>query len=74
MLFTADTDYHDIEVEDDSFTVPAADEIKVFNGWKSAKDLEIGDIISTDEGPVYLVTKTYNVEENEYKLTVRRAQ
>ncbi len=74
MLFTADTDYHDIEVEDDSFTVPAADEIKVFNGWKSAKDLEIGDIISTDEGPVYLVIKTYTVEENEYKLTVRRAQ
>jgi DNA polymerase-1 len=74
MLFTADTDYHDIEVEDDSFTVPAADEIKVFNGWKSAKDLEIGDIISTDEGPVYLVIKTYNVEANEYKLTVRRAQ
>jgi DNA polymerase-1 len=74
MLFTADTDYHDIEVEDDSFTVPASDEIKVFNGWKSAKDLEIGDIISTDEGPVYLVIKTYNVEENDYKLTVRRAQ
>lgn len=74
MLFTADTDYHDIEVEDDSLTVPASDEIKVFNGWKSAKDLEIGDLISTDEGPVYLVIKTYNVEENEYKLTVRRAQ
>ena len=74
MLFTADTDYHDLEVKDDSFTVPAADEVKIFNGWKAAKDLEIGDIITTDEGPVYLVTKTYFVETNDYKLTVRRAQ
>ena len=74
MLFTADTEYHDLEVKDDSFIVPAADEVKIFNGWKAAKDLEIGDIITTDEGPVYLVTKTYFVETNDYKLTVRRAQ
>ena len=74
MLFTADTEYHDLEVEDDSFIVPASDEVKIFNGWKAAKDLEIGDIITTDEGPVYLVTKTYFVETNDYKLTVRRAQ
>jgi DNA polymerase I-like protein with 3'-5' exonuclease and polymerase domains len=72
MLFTADTEYHDIEIKDDYFSVAASDEVETVDGWKYAKNLETLDRILTDEGPVALINKKYCIETNKYELTVRK--
>ncbi len=67
LLFTADTDYHEVEAIEDYFVVPAGDEVETINGWKNVKDLVVGDIligletretvikIKTDEKTNYLL-------------------
>jgi DNA polymerase III delta' subunit len=49
MLFTADTDYHKVEVNDNYYEVPIGDEVETVNGWKNVKELVVGDIILGDE-------------------------
>ena len=49
MLFTADTDYHKVEVNDNYYEVPVGDEVETTNGWKNVKELVVGDIILGDE-------------------------
>lgn len=49
MLFTADTDYHKVEVNDNYYEVPIGDEVETTNGWKNVKELVVGDIILGDE-------------------------
>jgi DNA polymerase-1 len=72
MLFTADTEYHDIEIIDDYFVVPSSDELETTEGWQYTKDLETGNKIVTDEGIVLLINKVYNDSTKDYKLFVRR--
>ena len=49
MLFTADTTYNRLSVNDDCFVVPASDEVETLNGWKSVKELVVGDVLKGEE-------------------------
>jgi DNA polymerase-1 len=49
MLFTADTTYQRLEVTDDCFVVPASDEVETIEGWKSVKDLRVGDVLKGED-------------------------
>ena len=45
MLFTARTDGHSVELNDNYYEVPETDEVETVNGWKKVKDLVVGDTI-----------------------------
>ena len=49
MLFTADTDYHKVEANDNYYEVPVGDEVETTAGWKNVKELVVGDVILGDE-------------------------
>jgi hypothetical protein len=56
MLFTADTTYNKISVNDDCFVVPASDEVETLNGWKSVKDLVVGDVLKGEDTDEIIMT------------------
>jgi DNA polymerase I-like protein with 3'-5' exonuclease and polymerase domains len=56
MLFTADTTYNKIPVNDDCFVVPASDEVETLNGWKSVKDLVVGDVLKGEDTDEIIMT------------------
>ena len=50
MLFTADTKERLVELVDNYYVVPETDEVETVTGWKYTGQLNIGDILLTDEG------------------------
>ena len=50
LLFMAQTDYHDRELSEEGvLELPEVDEIETAAGWKFASDLNIGDVVLTEE-------------------------
>ena len=45
MLFTADTEYNQVNAVEDCFEVPSGDEVETTSGWKSATSIKTGDIL-----------------------------
>lgn len=46
LLFTADTDYHQVDpVNNDCYEVPIGDEVETTNGWKKALEVRTGDTL-----------------------------
>lgn len=67
MLFTADTEYHKVEINDNYFVVPETDEVETINGWKKVKELAAGDtIIGPDTNEI--IVKIEQDLENNYLL------
>jgi hypothetical protein len=67
MLFTADTEYHKVEINDNYFVVPETDEVETTNGWKKVKELVIGDtIVGPDTNEI--IIKIEQDLENNYLL------
>lgn len=64
MLFTADTEYHKVELNDNYFIVPHTDEVETINGWRKVKDLIIGDIIIGTDSKETIVKIEKNLENN----------
>ena len=48
-LFTADTEYHKVEINDNYYEVPETDEVETTYGWKKVKELVIGDCLLCNE-------------------------
>lgn len=66
LMFTAGTRIKDTEVENNSITVSAADEVEIIpNVWKRADELAVGDTLcSIEDDGVYsqrTITNIFNV-------------
>lgn len=73
MLFTADTTYNRLPVNDDCFVVPASDEVETLTGWKSVKELVIGDVLKGEETDEIVM----NIEQrfdNTYVIHVKETE
>ena len=73
MLFTADTTYNRLPVNDDCFVVPASDEVETLSGWKSVKELVIGDVLKGEETDEIVM----NIEQrldNTYLIHVKETE
>ena len=67
MLFTADTEYHKVEINDNYFVVPETDEVETINGWKKVKELAVGDtIVGSDTNEI--IVKIEKDLKNNYLL------
>ena len=67
MLFTADTEYHKVEINDNYFVVPHTDEVETIDGWKKVKELVIGDtVVGPDTNEI--IIKIEQDLENNYLL------
>lgn len=68
LLFTADTDNHVVECNNNCYEIPAADEVETKLGWKKAKELVVGDTVVGNESEDIIkeITKT----ETSYLLYV----
>ena len=67
MLFTADIEYHKVEINDNYFVVPETDEVETINGWKKVKELVVGDtIVGSDTNEI--IVKIEQDLENNYLL------
>ena len=70
MLFKAKSEYFTLTDNDLSeFDVENSLDVETSNGWKSVKDLKIGDDLITDEGKFKLLSIKY-LENNIIKLIV----
>ena len=49
MLFTANTTYNKLPVNDDCFVVPASGEVETFSGCESVKELVVSDVLKGEE-------------------------
>lgn len=73
MLFTADTTYNRLPVNDDCFVVPASDEVETLSGWKSVKELVVGDVLKGEETDEIIM----NIEQrldNTYLIHVKETE
>ena len=73
MLFTADTTYNRLPVNDDCFVVPASDEVETLTGWKSVKELVVGDVLKGEETDEIVM----NIEQrfdNTYVIHVKETE
>lgn len=73
MLFTADTTYNRLPVNDDCFVVPASDEVETLSGWKSVKELVVGDVLKGEETDEIVM----NIEQrldNTYLIHVKETE
>ena len=73
MLFTADTTYNRLPVNDDCFVIPASDEVETLNGWKSVKELVVGDVLKGEETDEIVM----NIEQrfdNTYLIHVKETE
>ena len=73
MLFTADTTYNRLPVNDDCFVVPASDEVETLSGWKSVKELVVGDVLKGEETDEIVM----NIEQrldNTYLIQVKETE
>lgn len=66
MMFTASDKYEDRDIIDNHIILNSYEEILTTSGWKYAKDLVIGDIISDDIGK--LIINTINNENELYYI------
>jgi DNA polymerase I-like protein with 3'-5' exonuclease and polymerase domains len=73
MLFTADTTYNKIPVNDDCFVVPASDEVETLNGWKSIKDLVVGDVLKGEDTDEIIMTIEQRFD-NTYLIYTKEAE
>ena len=69
MLFTADTTYRKVELSDDCFVVPSSDEVETLAGWKSVKDLVVGDVIRGDDSDEIIINIEKRLDNNYFIYT-----
>ncbi|MBP5468252.1 MAG: hypothetical protein J6Z11_03310 [Candidatus Riflebacteria bacterium] len=65
LLFIGDTTYENVEANSNRFCIFEYEEVETSDGWKYPKDLVIGDILITDEGPKAIKNILTNKPENE---------
>ena len=69
MLFTADTTYRKVELSDDYFVVPSSDEVETLTGWKSVKDLVVGDVIRGEDSDEIIMNIEKRLDNNYFIYT-----
>jgi DNA polymerase I-like protein with 3'-5' exonuclease and polymerase domains len=69
MLFTADTTYRKVELSDDYFVVPSSDEVETLMGWKSVKDLVVGDVIRGEDSDEIIMNIEKRLDNNYFIYT-----
>lgn len=70
MLFTADTEYHKVEINDNYYEVPETDEVETTYGWKKAKELVIGDCLLCNESEAPEMILNIVKKDTQYLLYV----
>ena len=73
LLFKADTKIEDKDTEEDgSLLLPEYSEVETASGWKYGKDIQIGDVILTEDKTVFTVKDIQKLDDI-YKLIPQEA-
>ena len=71
LLFQAKVDDHEVEEENNVFTVSRLDEIQLANNvWKRVQDVKIGDLLQTDDDSCYPIINIVVTANGDYNLYI----
>lgn len=71
MFIPTETTYKDVEINDNFYEVSGIEEIETCDGWKSVKEIKIGDQLIIDkDNNIYDVVKDIKTNEDTYEIYV----
>ena len=71
LLFQAKVDDHEVEEENNVFTVSRLDEVQLANNvWKRVQDVKVGDLLQTDDDSCYPITNIVVTANGDYNLYI----
>ena len=71
LLFQAKVDDHEVEEENNVFTVSRLDEVQLANNvWKRVQDVKVGDLLQTDDDSCYPIINIVVTANGDYNLYI----